>query len=45
MTHWFLALMTGHLAVAVIVAFVIGRFFAVSEIDTDASTEDQSSPA
>jgi hypothetical protein len=45
MRHLFLALITGHLAVAVIAALVIGRFFAVSEIDTDASAENQSSPA
>ncbi|HJS58894.1 MAG TPA: hypothetical protein VKA01_12405 [Vicinamibacteria bacterium] len=45
MTHWFLALVTGHLTVAVIAAFVIGRFFAVSEIDTEATAENQSSAA
>ena len=45
MTHWFLALVTGHLTVAVIAAFVIGRFFAVSEIDTETTAENQSSAA
>jgi len=45
MTHWFLALVTGHLTVAVVAAFVIGRFFAVSEIDTEATAENQSSAA
>ena len=45
MTHWFLALVTGHLTVAVIAAFVIGRFFAVSEIDTEATAKNQSSAA
>ena len=45
MTHWFLALVTGHLTVAVIAAFVIGRFFAVSEIETEATAENQSSAA
>jgi|RhiMetdeSRZDD1v2_1073273.scaffolds.fasta_scaffold628280_2 hypothetical protein len=43
MTHWFLALVSGHLTVAVIAAFVIGRFFAVSEIDTETAAENQSS--
>ena len=45
MTYWFVALVTGHLTVAVIAAFVIGRFFAVSEIDTEATAENQSSAA
>ena len=45
MTHWFLALLTGHLTVAVIAAFLIGRFFAVSEMDSDATAENQSSAA
>ncbi len=45
MIHWFLALATGHLAVAVIAGFVIGRFFAVSEIDTETTADTQSSAA
>ncbi|HET7293880.1 MAG TPA: hypothetical protein VFM88_15755 [Vicinamibacteria bacterium] len=45
MIHWFLALLTGHVAVAVIAALIIGRFFAISEIDEEAATDPQSSAA